>query len=404
MTLGVGGSTAQAELATLTDRTRDVRPIALSTYTERRARACALMRERGLDALVLPAGTSLLYFTGLEWHPSERLTAALLFAGGELEYVAPAFEVDTLRSFLVQEGPIHRWDEHESPFALVGTALAAHDARGGRVAVDPAAPFFVVDGLARAVADTRFENGAPVTAGCRSRKSAEELALMQRAKDMTLEVHRRVARILRAGITTAEVEAFLDDAHRALGAAAGSSFRIVLFGPDSAYPHGVKTPKALEEGDVVLIDTGCLLHGYNSDITRTYVFGTPTAEQRRVWNAEKAAQAAAFDAAQLGVPCGDVDRAARAVLEAEGFGPGYRLPGLPHRTGHGIGLDIHEDPYLVSSDRTPLAPGMCFSNEPMICVPGAFGVRLEDHFYMTADGPRWFTQPSPSIDDPFGQA
>jgi Xaa-Pro dipeptidase len=198
------------------------------------------------------------------------------------------------------------------------------------------------------------------------------------------------------------VSAFIDAAHRQVGAPAGSYFCIVLFGPDSAFPHGVAQPKALDEGDMVLIDTGCQLHGYISDITRSYVFGKPSAQQRKIWDLEKAAQQAAFAAAQIGVPCGSVDDAARAVLAAAGLGPDYALPGLPHRTGHGIGLDIHEWPYLVRGNDTPLAPGMCFSNEPMICVPGAFGVRHEDHFYMTEKGPHWFTQPAHSVDDPFG--
>jgi Xaa-Pro dipeptidase len=232
-------------------------------------------------------------------------------------------------------------------------------------------------------------------------KSPAELALLQQAKDMTLRVHKHVARILRPGISTGEVTDFIHRAHLAVGAPAGSYFCIVLFGPDTAYPHGVARPKRLEEGDMVLIDTGCQLQGYNSDITRTYVFGEPTDRQRAIWNVELEAQLAAFEAAQPGAPCAAVDLAARAVLEARGFGPGYTLPGLPHRTGHGIGLDIHEWPYLVSSNQTPLAPGMCFSNEPMLCVPGEFGVRHEDHFYITADGPRWFTRPAHSIDNPF---
>jgi Xaa-Pro dipeptidase len=218
--------------------------------------------------------------------------------------------------------------------------------------------------------------------------------------DMTLEVHKAVASILYEGISTAEVEAFIDEAHRKVGAS-GSYFCIVLFGPDSAYPHGVKTPKNLETGDMVLIDTGCRLLGYVSDITRSYVFGEPSARQREIWSVEKLAQAAAFAAAQPGQACALVDAAAREVLQAHGLGPDYALPGLPHRTGHGIGMDIHEGPYLVRGEQTALATGMCFSNEPMICVPGEFGVRLEDHFYMTPTGPRWFTEPAIAIDQPF---
>jgi Xaa-Pro dipeptidase len=226
---------------------------------------------------------------------------------------------------------------------------------------------------------------------------------MQRAKDMTLAVHVATASMLHAGITTTEVEEFIARAHRKVGAP-GSYFVIVLFGEATSYPHGVSYVQTLKEGDTVLIDTGCKLHNYISDITRTYVFGEPSARQRSVWNSEKKAQAAAFAAAQPGVPCEAVDQAARRALEEDGFGPGYKLPGLPHRTGHGIGLDIHEWPYLVGGDTTPLDVGMCFSNEPMIVVPGEFGVRHEDHFHMTENGPRWFTEPAHSIDDPFGLA
>ena len=219
---------------------------------------------------------------------------------------------------------------------------------------------------------------------------------------MTLEVHKAVARILRIGISVEEVTNFIDQAHRKVGAKAGSYFCIVLFGEDSSYPHGVKTPKALAENDIVLIDTGCQLEGYNSDITRTYVFGEANQRQREMWLIEKLAQKAAFDAAKIGVACGNVDTAAREYLASQQLGPDYQTPGCPHRTGHGVGLDIHEWPYLVRSDRTPLAKGMCFSNEPMLVLPNEFGIRLEDHFYMTETGAKWFTEPSYSIDDPFG--
>ena len=231
-------------------------------------------------------------------------------------------------------------------------------------------------------------------------KSAAEIAIMQRANDMTIAVHKAAARILRVGIQVKEVEDFINSAHKLVGSKSGSAFCIVLFGPDTAFPHGVSAPKALEQNDMVLIDTGCNLYGYFSDITRTYVFGEPSARQRQVWQHEKQAQAQAFAAAQLGTPCGQVDAAARSYLESQGYGPEY-ASGLPHRTGHGIGMDIHESPYLVRSDNTPLAVGMCCSNEPMICVPGEFGIRHEDHFYMTPAGPKWFSLPAHSIDDPF---
>jgi Xaa-Pro dipeptidase len=261
--------------------------------------------------------------------------------------------------------------------------------------------FALVEEIRKAAPSLHLLSGAAVVNGCRMYKSPSELALMRQAKQMTLEVHRRTARILREGIGTTEVRAFVDEAHRALGAA-GSSFCMVQFGRSTAYPHGLPGEFRLREGDLVLIDTGCTVQGYHSDITRTYVFGAPDDEQRRYWELERTAQQAAFEAARPGIPCEAVDAAARRVLEAAGLGPDYKLPGLPHRTGHGIGLAIHEPAYLVRGDRTPLAPGMCFSNEPMIVVPERFGIRLEDHFHVTDEGAAWFTDPSPSIDAPFG--
>ncbi len=400
MTRGIGGSDAVTELARLQDMSAGAEPIGDAEFAARLQQAQQLMQAAGLDALYLNAGTNLLYFTGTRWSPSERMVGALIPAQGEPRYIAPAFELGTLQGFLRVPGEVHCWEEHESPYRLCAQLLG--DMQVTTLGVDESAPFFIVDGLQQAAPQCRVQSATPITAGCRMQKSAAELALMQRAKDMTLEVHRAVARILRPGITTGEVTAFIHEAHKRVGAPAGSYFCIVLFGPDSAFPHGVAQPKSLDEGDMVLIDTGCQLHGYISDITRSYVLGEPNAQQREIWNLEKAAQQAAFEAAQIGASCGSVDDAARAVLAAGGLSPDYQLPGLPHRTGHGIGLDIHEWPYLVRDNSTPLAPGMCFSNEPMICVPDAFGVRLEDHFYMTENGPRWFTQPARSVDDPFG--
>ncbi len=402
MTIGIGGSTSAVELAKLKDMTSGVQPIAKAEFVSRIEKAQRLMYEHGIDAIYVNAGTNLYYFTGTRWRPSERMVGAIIPRDGELQYIAPAFEEKTLKEYMLNEGSVNVWEEHESPYTLFGRLLTALNIPGGStIGIDESTAFFTFDGIQQASPQYRYCDARPVTARCRMIKSAAELALLQRAKDMTLEVHKSAARILEPGITTTQVTAFIDSAHRAVGAEGGSSFCIVLFGEASAYPHGVKHPQQLQENDMVLIDTGCLLGGYNSDITRSYVYGEPSERQRRVWNTEKAAQAAAFTAAQPGVPCSSVDAAARKVLEAEGFGPGYKIPGLPHRTGHGIGLDIHEWPYLVGGDQTPLATGMCFSNEPMICIPGEFGIRHEDHFYMTDAGPRWFTQPAHSIDDPF---
>ncbi len=400
MTNGIGGSTAQAELAALAPWPNTAPAITAAERAQRMARAQALMDEIGVEALIVGAGPSLRYFTGVGWNATERLVAMILPREGGPTMVCPRFELGSLEASLGVEAQIVLWEEHESPYALAAHVLAGLGARS--LAIDPALPFFVFDGLRCAAPHVAVTNAAPIVDGCRMIKSPAELALMSQAKAMTLEVHRRAARILEAGITTTAVRRFIDQAHRALGADDGSSFCAVQFGVASAYPHGLPGEQRLAPGDIVLIDTGCKVQGYNSDITRTYVFGEPSAEQRRVWDVEKRAQAAAFAAVKPGVPCEEIDAVARRVLEAAGFGPDYALPGLPHRTGHGIGLSIHEAPYLVRGDRTPLAPGMCFSNEPMIVLPETFGVRLEDHFYVTADGAAWFTEPQPSLDAPFG--
>jgi Xaa-Pro dipeptidase len=402
MTIGVGGTTKEAALAALSNMTAGAQPIGLAEYRARIGRAQAFMRAQGIDAVYLNAGSSLLYFTGVHWHASERMVGAILPASGDLEYIAPKFEEGTLGDFMTVTGKVQCWEEHESPTTLFVRRLDALCPGGtARIGIDESTPFFLFDKMRRLGNRFEFIDAKDVTAHCRMRKSPAELALMQTAKNATLEVQKAAASILKPGITTIEVEAFIEQAHRAIGSS-GSTFCIVLFGAATAFPHGVKDPQVLKDGDMVLIDTGCRVHDYLSDITRTYVFGTPSERQRRFWEIEKEAQAAAFAAARLGAPCGDPDRAARRVLTGHGLGPDYRLPGLPHRTGHGIGLDVHEWPYLVSNDDTPLDVGMCFSNEPMICIPGEFGVRLEDHFYMTEAGPRWFTQPSHSVDDPFG--
>ena len=402
--IGIGGQSPAQALAGLSRMTDGVQAIGTDEYLARLRKLQGQMTDAGVAAVYLHAGTNLRYFTGLSWPPSERLVGALVPAEGPLQYLAPAFEEGTLRDYWLLPGELRLWQEHESPYALLARVLGEQGlGAGDRAGLSEDCPFFVADGLRQAAPDLQWLNARPLTAACRMRKSAAELALMQRAHDMTLAVQRAAASILHEGITTLEVAAFIDEAHRRVGAS-GSYFKIVLFGVATSFPHGVKEPQTLREGDMVLIDTGCLVEGYMSDITRSYVFGTPTARQREIWNLEQAAQAAAFEAARLGRPCQEVDRAARRVLEAAGLGPGYRLPGLPHRTGHGCGLDIHEWPYMVEGEMTPLDVGMCFSNEPMIVCPGEFGVRHEDHMYMTTDGPRWFTPPMTSMDDPFGLA
>ena len=376
------------------------------TADERSARIQALaarLKAEGLSALLVGPTTSLRYYTGLDWHPSERLTGALIHADGRVEYICPRFELDKVAGLTAAPnaitGDILTWEEEESPYVLAAGRLAD----GGVLAVDDQAAAFIWLGLSRALGADRVTDGGPLILAQRSLKSPAEIALLTRAKAITLEVQRRTRRWLKVGVRTSEVMAFIDAEHRALGGEGGSWFCLVSFGDDTCLPHGGEGDRALQIDDVVLIDTGTLVDGYHSDITRTYVFGEPTEDFRRVWTHEKEAQARAFAAARLGAPCHSVDDAARDYLTGLGYGPDYRLPGLPHRTGHGIGLDIHEAPNLVRGDVTPLAPGLCFSNEPMLVVPGRFGVRLEDHFYMTESGPVWFTEPSHSLDDPFGE-
>jgi Xaa-Pro dipeptidase len=402
MTTLIGGKTKEEALGSLSNMTSDLTPIQKSEYSSRIDKAQHYMQQNSIAALYLNAGTNLSYFTGMQWYASERLVGAILPASGDVIYVAPYFEIDSLEERKVINGDIIGWQEHESPYALIAHLLGEIDTAGGKkIAVDESTQFFVVDGFNKALPEgASIINGAEVTAHCRMHKSVNELALIQRAMDMTLAVHKTTASMLYAGITTTEVEAFINDAHKKVGAS-GNYFCIVLFGTATSFPHGVKDPQILEENDLVLIDTGCKVHGYLSDITRTYCFGKPTVKQKAMWESEKRAQYAAFNAVKPGVPCGDVDKAARDSLASDGLGPDYNLPGLPHRTGHGIGMDIHEWPYLVKDNPHLMAPGMCFSNEPMIVVPNEFGIRLEDHFYVSDTGAVWFTEPSKSIDEPF---
>ncbi len=404
MTYGIGGSTAQTELDAINPIAHLVEPIKKEEYQARIEKAAQLLQEQQQSALYLHAGTNLFYFTGMRWNASERMVGALLYADGSLEYIAPHFEKGTILDFMLIEGEVHCWHEHESPYVLFHQLLANKGITQGTVLMDEATPFFISNGIVKANGNIQLEDGKPVTAGCRMTKSKAEIAIMQHAMNITLEVQKAAARILRPGIPAKEVVNFINEAHIRYGIPSGSYFCIVLFGVDSSFPHGVKQPKDLEEGEVVLIDTGCVLHDYISDITRTYVYGEASEEQRRIWNIEKETQLAAFEAAQLGATCASVDNASRKVLASHGLSADYDLPGLPHRTGHGIGLDIHEWPYIVRNDKTILAPGMCFSNEPMICVPDQFGIRHEDHIYMTEDGPKWFTEPMHSLEDPFGVA
>ncbi|MEG3169321.1 Xaa-Pro peptidase family protein [Sphingomonas sp. LB3N6] len=389
----IGGSSIADELATIVPWADPAPRITSTERTTRLDKARALTEAAGADALLIGAGASLRYFAGIPWGPTERLVALLLPVKGQPILICPRFEQRSLDAAVEIDADLRLWEEDESPYALVA------DAVGGKLLLEPQLPY----GMATGLASTGLElgDGASVIDACRMIKSPAEIALLAQAKAMTLDVQRRAARILQPGIAASTVIRFIDEAHRAIGSS-GSYFCAVQFGRATAFPHGIPGDQLLEEDQLVLIDTGCQVEGYHSDITRTYAFGNVGDEARAIWDIEHEAQAAAFAAVQPGIPCEAIDTAARVVLEKAGLGPDYRLPGLPHRTGHGIGLSIHEPAYLVRGDRTPLAPGMCFSNEPMIVVPDRFGIRLEDHFHVTETGAAWFTEPQPSIDRPFG--
>ncbi len=364
---------------------------------ERLQRLRVKMGEQGFSAVLLGSTESLRYFTGLVWHQSERLLGAVITLD-TLHYIVPGFEqsrVDTLPHI---EGEVHLWQEEESPSARVASLAGS----SGLIALDDALPLFIYHNLAAKVGPDRLVDGGPVIRGLRLLKSSAEIAIIDYAMNLTLEVHKRAHAIMKPGVLASDVVRFIDEQHRELGGEGGSSFCIVSFGEATSLPHGADGEQILQAGDVILVDTGTRIDGYHSDLTRTYVMDEPSADFARAWSIEREAQQAVFDAAQLGEPCENLDAAARAVMARHGLGPDYALPGLPHRAGHGLGLEIHEGPYIVRGNTQPLVAGMCFSNEPMLVYPQKFGMRLEDHIYMAADGPRWFTQPANSPVHPFG--
>lgn len=393
-----GTDATHPAIAALKPLTAAITPI---SDTERRGRidkAQRLMAEQKVGAIVIEGGSGMFYYTGTRWGLSERPFVVVIPAQGELAYVTPAFEESRAREITKFTDDIRIWQEDESPYKVIAGVLRDRGVATGRVALDERLRFFIADGVRAEAPTATYILGTPITAECRMYKSDIEIALMQRANDITIEAFKAAHQTLREGMTEADFRSNIEAAFRALGT---SGSALVLFGQWSALPHGTVNPQRLKEGDVVLFDGGTSVEGYASDVTRTTVFGTPTPRQREVWELEKRAQSAAFAAAQIGVPCEAVDAAARKVIVDAGFGPDYTTPGLPHRTGHGIGLDGHEWTNFVRGNKTPLAPGMCFSDEPMIAIPGEFGIRLEDCLHMTERGPVFFTQQSPAIDKPF---
>jgi len=393
----------QQEVPDLIQRLRrmiaGVVPISDDERRGRIAKAQRLMAEQKIDAVYIEPGSSMFYFTGMRWSTSERMFALVIPQRGELAWVCPKFDEERARELIKFGKDVRTWEEDESPYLRVAQIIRDRGIRTGRVGMEERVRFFLFDGIRREVPKLEFVSATPITAGCRMFKSPAEIALMQRANDITLVAYRATWATMRDGMSQGEFAANCATAFRNLGVEGGI---FCSFGKYTAFPHGSSTPQTLEEGDVVLMDGGCSVEGYQSDITRTFVFGKPTQRQRDIWNLERKAQDAGFAAAKIGAPCESVDAAARKVITDAGFGPDYKTPGLPHRTGHGIGLDGHEWTNFVRGNKTPIQPGMCFSDEPTIVIYGEFGIRLEDCLYITSSGAKFFTKQSPSIDKPFG--
>jgi Xaa-Pro aminopeptidase len=405
-TSGMQSAIALAQGAPLPPSVRALKPFPGKavpiTDTERHGRiekARRLMVENGIGAIVLEPGTSMSYFVDVRWSLSERPFLVVIPAKGELAYVSPGFEEQRAREITKFTNDVRVWQEDEDWGSVVADILKNRGVTTGTVGVEERVRFFIADGIRAAAPQLQLVLATPVTAGCRMIKSPAEIALMQRANDLTIEAYKAAFAALAEGMTQFEFGRNVRAAFDALGAPGGSAG--VQFGEYSAFPHGSIQPQKLKQGDVVLVDGGCSVEGYQSDITRTTVLGKASKRQIDVWNLEKMAQTAAFKAAQVGATCESVDRAARKVITDAGFGPDYKVPGLPHRTGHGIGMDGHEWTNFVRGNKTRLAPGMCFSDEPMIAIYGEFGIRLEDCLYITENGPKFFTEQSPAIDRPF---
>jgi len=379
--------------------TAGIVPISDDERKARIARAQRLMAEQKIDAIYLESGSSMFYFTGVHWSPSERMFATVIPQRGELAWVCPKFEEERARELIKFGKDIRTWEEDESPYRLVAQIFRDLGIRTGRIGMEERVRFFLFEGIRQAAPRLEYVSATPVTAGCRMFKSPAEIALMQKANDLTIVAYRATWATMHEGMTQGEFAGNCATAFRNLGVQGGV---FCSFGKYTAFPHGSSTPQTLTDGDVVLMDGGCGVEGYQSDITRTFVFGKPTQRQRDIWNLERKAQDAGFDAAKVGAPCEAVDAASRKVIVDAGFGPDYKVPGLPHRTGHGIGLEGHEWTNFVRGNKTPIQPGMCFSIEPTVVIYGEFGIRLEDIVYITPAGPKWFTNQSPSIDKPFG--
>ena len=382
------------------DMTTHAVPIGSEERKKRVKKAQKIMKKNNIDALLMEAGSALIYFTGVKWRRSERFTGVVIPREGDLIFVTPYFEEPTIREKMAFDVEVRTWHEHEDPFKMVADILMDKSINNGKLAIEETTRHFIVDGIEKVSNKYELISGNDITRGCRMYKSDAELNLMQIANNITMNAYRYVYQNIELGMSPQEISFMMSEKTREFGGT--PKFSSVLLNEASAYPHGTRQPQRLKKDGIILMDSGCSVHDYQSDISRTWTFGSPTKKQRHVWNTAKRGQELALETAQIGVPAGNVDDAVRKFYETQGYGPDYKTPGLSHRLGHGIGIDGHEPINFVRGEKTPLAKGMCFSNEPGIYIFGEFGVRLEDCLYLTDDGPRLFTDFSESIDNPFG--
>jgi Xaa-Pro dipeptidase len=404
-------ASAQAPIAALKSRRSEAHPITVEERLARVERAQQLMQQNKLNAIAVAGGTSLLYFSGVNWGNSERLFVMVLPVRGEPFFVAPAFEKD--RSLeQIALGPfaksphVFTWEENENPYQVVAFALKERGLATGRIGIEERVQYVFAEGIAHAIPAATIASATEVTSGCRMIKSPAEIALMRLANSVTLQAYEAAWKSMREGMTQHEFAALVSSAHQKLGFQGGAGVQV---GENSALPHGSVKPQVIREGTILLIDGGCSVEHYESDISRTFVLGKPTDKMKRVFDIVHQAQSAALAAAKSGVLCDAVDAAARKVVIDAGYGPGFKY--FTHRVGHGIGMDGHEWPYLIGTNTLqsggksiPLAAQMTFSDEPGIYIPGEFGVRLEDDMHILEDGAELFTPQSPSLEDPFGKS
>jgi len=390
-----------ASAGSLNNITTSSQAITAQERLSRISKAQALMQRQNMAAIMIEPGAAMDYFSGVQWWRSERLSALIIPREGPVAFVCPFFEEPSIRETLMVGDDVRVWQEHESPFEKIKQILNDRKITSGLIGFEESVRYFALKGVMNILPAMQHASAEPITRACRMIKSHHELRLMHKANEVTLRAYAHVFSLLEVGMSSADVNALMASAQANLGGE--EAWNMVLINEASAFPHGTKQQQKIKQGSIVLMDCGCSVHGYQSDISRTFVMGEPSKHQESVWNTVRKGQEIAFEKAQVNVEAGKIDDAVRSFYQSLGFGPNYKLPGLSHRTGHGIGMEGHESVNFVHGEQEKLAAGMCFSNEPGIYIPGEFGVRLEDCIYITDKGPRWFTVPPDSLASPIGK-